>query len=343
MLKGHQSWIFQNRPMIAATGVSGGPFEAKGNLANDFDILHEDLWMGMDTYEKAHRVLLEEAIKTALHKGHIQKEKVQFLFAGDLINQITPTSFAAKTMQTPYFGLFGACSTSMEGLALASFVVNYQGANYVLTGASSHNAAVEKQFRYPTEYGGQKPPTAQWTVTGAGAALICQNDSAGKHPVTLSATIGKVIDMGLSDPFNMGGAMAPAAADTIMAHFRDLKLDPSYYDLIVTGDLGRIGQESAFELIQKSGLKMERKQFQDCGLMIYKEEQPVQAGASGAGCSASVLYGHLFNQMKKGVYNRILVVATGALLSPLTFQQNESIPCIAHAVAIEANGEKGVI
>lgn len=341
MLRGHQSWVFANRPMIWATGVSGGPFEANGNLANDFDLLHEDLWMGMESYEKAHRVLVEEAIKTALQKAKIQKEQVQFLFAGDLINQITPTSFAARTMQIPYFGIFGACSTSMEGLALASFVVNYQGAKYVLTGASSHNAAVEKQFRYPTEYGGQKPPTAQWTVTGAGVALITPNDSTQDLPVTTSATIGKVIDMGLTDPFNMGGAMAPAAADTIMAHFRDMEIDPSYYDLIVTGDLGRVGHDSAFELINKSGLKLERKQFQDCGLLIYKDEQPVQSGASGAGCSATVLYGHLLNQMKKGIYKRILVVATGALLSPISFQQNESIPCIAHAVSIEMNGEKG--
>lgn len=341
MLKGHQSWVFQNRPMIIATGVSGGPFEANGNLANDFDILHEDLWMGMESYEKAHRVLLEEAMKTTLQKAHIEKEQVQFLFAGDLINQITPTSFAAKTMQIPYFGLFGACSTSMEGLALASFIINYHGAKYVLTGASSHNAAVEKQFRYPTEYGGQKPPTAQWTVTGAGTALIGQNQSTEQNLVTTSATIGKVIDMGLSDPFNMGGAMAPAAADTIMAHFRDMQLEPSYYDLIVTGDLGKIGHEVAMELIQKSGLKLGQQQFQDCGLMIYKKDQPVQAGASGAGCSATVVYGHLLNQMKKGVYKRILVVATGALLSPISFQQKESIPCIAHAVSIEMNGEKG--
>ena len=158
-------------------------------------------------------------------------------------------------------------------------------------------------------------------------------------PVTISATIGKVIDMGLSDPFNMGGAMAPAAADTIMAHFRDMELDPSYYDLIITGDLGRIGQETTFELLGKSGLKLERKQFQDCGLLLYKDDQPVQAGGSGAGCSATVLYGHLLNQMKKGMYRRILVVATGALLSPLSFQQKESIPCIAHAVAIEMNEE----
>lgn len=327
--------------MITATGVTGGPFEANGNLANDFDLLYEDLWMGKETYEKAHSLLLEEAIKTALQKGNIDKEQIQFLFAGDLINQITPTSFAARTMQIPYFGLFGACSTSMEGLALASFVINYEGAKYVLTGASSHNAAVEKQFRYPTEYGGQKPPTAQWTVTGAGVALIQPNEPGQVHPVTTSATIGKVIDMGLTDPFNMGGAMAPAAADTIMAHFRDLQLDPSYYDLIVTGDLGRIGHDTAFELINKSGLKLERKQFQDCGLLMYKDDQPVQSGGSGAGCSATTLYGHLLNQMKRGTYNRILVVATGALLSPLSFQQNESIPCIAHAVAIEMNGYKG--
>jgi stage V sporulation protein AD len=325
--------------MIAATGVSGGPFEANGNLANDFDILHEDLWMGMDSYEKAQRVLLEEAIRTTLAKAKMEKEQIEFLFAGDLINQITPTSFAARTMQIPYFGLFGACSTSMEGLALASFVVNYQGAKNVLTGASSHNAATEKQFRYPTEYGGQKPPTAQWTVTGAGIALVTENQPGQQLPVTTSATIGKVIDMGLSDPFNMGGAMAPAAADTIMAHFRDMEIDPSYYDLIITGDLGRIGHDTAFELINKSGLKLERKQFQDCGLLIYKDDQPVQAGASGAGCSATVLYGHLLNQMKKGMYKRILVIATGALLSPLSFQQKESIPCIAHAVAIEMNEE----
>jgi stage V sporulation protein AD len=326
--------------MIISTGVSGGPFEANGNLANDFDLLHEDLWMGTETYEKAHRVMVEESMKVALNKANVQKEQVQFFMAGDLINQITPTSFSARTMQIPYFGLFGACSTSMEGLALASFVINYQGAKYILTGASSHNAAVEKQFRYPTEYGGQKPPTAQWTVTGAGVALISPNDSS-VNPVITSATIGKVIDMGLADPFNMGGAMAPAAADTIMAHFRDLEIDPSYYDLIITGDLGRIGNESALEVLQKSGLKIKRSQFQDCGLLIYKDDQPVQSGASGAGCSATVLYGHLLNQMKQGVYNRILVVATGALLSPLSFQQNESIPCIAHAVAIEMNGEKG--
>lgn len=337
MLKGEQSWVFPGRPVIESSAATGGPFEAKGKLAADFDILHDDLWMGKESYEKAHTVLLEEAIMTSIQKANLSKEDIHFMLAGDLINQITPSSFAARTLGIPYFGLFGACSTSMEGLALASFIINYQGARKVVTAASSHNSAVEKQFRYPTEYGGQKPPTAQWTVTGAGAAVLTDNPDKKGKLVTTSATIGKVIDMGMSDPFNMGGAMAPAAADTILAHFKDMELDPSYYDLIVTGDLARIGQETTYELLQKENLQIEREKFQDCGLMIYQEDQPVQAGGSGAGCSASVLYGHLFNQMREGKYKRILMVATGALLSPLSFQQKETIPCIAHAVSIEVH------
>lgn len=335
MLKGKQSWVFPKRPAIVSTGVTGGPFEAKGKLAEDFDILHEDLTMGKQSFEKAHCLLLEEAIEIAIEKGEAKKEDIQFMIAGDLINQITPSSFAARKMEIPYFGIFGACSTSMEGLALASFIINYGGAKKVVTAASSHNAAVEKQFRYPTEYGGQKPPTAQWTVTGAGAAVVTENSGQKGLPVTTSATIGKVIDMGLSDPFNMGGAMAPAAADTILAHFNDMDLDPSYYDLIVTGDLGKVGQETTYELLKNAGLALEREAFKDCGLMIYKEDQPVQSGGSGAGCSATVVYGHLINEMKRGTYKKILMVATGALLSPLSFQQKETIPCVAHAVAIE--------
>ncbi|MGI8385510.1 stage V sporulation protein AD [Robertmurraya sp. P23] len=338
MLKGKQSWVFNNRPVIAVTGVTGGPFEANGRLSNDFDVLFDDLWMGEDSYEKAHRHLLEVATNTAFEKEGVTADDVQFMIAGDLINQITPTSIAARQLKVPYLGIFGACSTSMEGLALASFFVNYGGGNYILTGATSHNAAVEKQFRYPTEYGGQKPPTAQWTVTGAGVALVKANQgNASGKPVTTSATIGKVIDLGLTDPFNMGGAMSPAAADTILAHFKDLEIDPSYYDLIVTGDLGKIGHETTFGLLQQEGLPINKEQFKDCGMLIYHEDQPVQSGGSGAGCSATVLYGHLLNEMKKGTYKRILVVATGALLSPLTVQQNETIPCIAHAVSIEMN------
>lgn len=336
MLRGRRTWIFDRKPVIISTGTVGGPFEADGKLANDFDLLHADLWLQQDSYEKAQKVLLEEACQKAIEKADLQKEQIQFLLAGDLINQITPTTFASKTLGAPYLGLFGACSTSMEGLALGAFLVNSKGAKYLLTGASSHNAAVEKQFRYPTEYGGQKPPTAQWTVTGAGAALL---SDSGVGPRVTSATIGRVIDMGLTDPFNMGGAMAPAAVDTIEAHLRERNIDPAYYDLIVTGDLGRIGHEVSLDLLDQHGIRIRDDQYQDCGLMIYREGQPVLAGASGAGCSATVVYGHLLNRMKKGEIKRMLVVATGALLSPLSFQQKETIPCIAHAVSIEYEAE----
>lgn len=344
MLTGKQSWKFENRPVIVASGVSVGPFEGQGKLAKDFDLVHDDLWLKQGSYEKASRVLLEDAANITLKKANKKEADIQFFFAGDLINQITPSSFTARTLQIPYFGLFGACSTSMEGLALSAFVVNAKGADYVLTGASSHNAAVEKQFRYPTEYGGQKPPTAQWTVTGAGVALVATSSKAPEPSTRITAaTIGKVIDMGLTDPFNMGGAMAPAAVDTIMTHFKDLQLPHDHYDLIVTGDLGKIGQDTALDLLQQKGFQLARKKFQDCGLMLYKDNQQVMSGGSGAGCSAAVIYGHLLKEMKKGTYNRILVIATGALLSPLTVQQGETIPCIAHAVALEYDqaGRKG--
>ncbi|GAE35850.1 stage V sporulation protein AD [Halalkalibacter akibai] len=335
MLKGHQTWEFENQPVIFSTGTVGGPFEADGRLADDFDLLHNDLWLGQDSYEKAQKILLEESISKAIEKAELRKEDIQFMFTGDLINQLTPSSFASRTLAIPYLGLFGACSTSMEGLALAAFIINAKGAQRIVTAASSHNSATEKQFRYPTEYGGQKPPTAQWTVTASGAAVV---SATGEGPVVTSATIGKVIDMGLSDPFNMGAAMAPAAADTLISHFRDRELPHDHYDLIVSGDLGEIGLPIAKELIRQKGLELPEETFQDCGLMIYKEDQPVFAGASGPGCSASVLYGHLLNRMKRGELKRILVCATGALLSPLSFQQKESIPCIAHAVSIEIGG-----
>ncbi|MBU8786540.1 MULTISPECIES: stage V sporulation protein AD [Bacillus] len=336
MLAGHRTWMFENKPVIVSTGTSGGPFEGNGKIPEDFDVLHNDIWLNEDSFEKAQKVLLEDACKAAVQKAKIQQERVQFFLGGDLINQITPTSFAAKTLGAPYLGLFGACSTSMEGLALGAFIVNHKGADCLLTGAVSHNAAVEKQFRYPTEYGSQKPPTSQWTVTGAGVALLRDQ---GDGPVVTSATLGRVIDMGLTDPFNMGSAMAPAAVDTIEAHLKERDVDPSYYDVIATGDLGHIGREIALDLFKKHETSITEKQFQDCGLMIYREGQPVLAGGSGAGCSAVVTYGHLLNRMKKGEIKRLLVVATGALLSPLSYQQKETIPCIAHAVSIEVGGE----
>lgn len=337
MLQGHQSWIFENKPAILSTGTIGGPFEAKGKIPEAFDILHEDMWLEQDSWEKSQQKMLEEAMQVTLKKSRIEKEKVEFFIGGDLINQMTPTSFAASTSSMPFLGVFSACATSMESLALAASIINAKGANYVLCGASSHNAATEKQFRYPTEYGGQKPPTSQWTVTGAGCALVSQN---GDGPVISSATIGKVADMGMTDPFNMGGAMAIAAADTIEAHFRDMQIDPSYYDLIITGDLGHIGREVSLDLLHDRNIPVKPEQYVDCGITIYREDQPVLAGASGAACSAIVTYGHFIQELIKGNLKRILVAATGSLHSTLSIQQKDPIPCIAHAVSIEARGEQ---
>ncbi|MDS0526924.1 stage V sporulation protein AD [Clostridium sp. SHJSY1] len=332
MLKGHQTWIFDSKPVIISSAAVGGPFEAKGALSEDFDFLHEDVWLGQDSVEKAEQKLLEQAAERAVTKANMKKEDVNFFISGDLMNQIISSTFTARTLGIPYLGVFGACSSSMESLALASLLIDSKAAKYVLAGASSHNMTSEKQFRYPTEYGAQKPPTAQWTVTGAGAGLIAQE---GIGPRVNCATIGRVVDMGLTDPYNMGAAMAPAAVDTIEAHFRDLNIDPSYYDLIATGDLGKVGHKIATELLNKHGLKIPSDIFTDCGLLIYKDDQPVIAGGSGCGCSATVTYGHFLKRMKKGELKRILVIATGALMSPLSYQQKESIPCIAHAVSIE--------
>lgn len=331
MRKG-RTWTFPNGPVIASSAAVGGPFEAKGALAAEFDILHEDFWLGQDSFEKAEKKLLEQACEKAIEKAGMKKEDIQFYLAGDLMNQIVTSSFSARTLGSPYIGLFGACSTSMEGLALAALMVDARQADYVLSGTASHNEAVERQFRYPTEYGGQLPPTAQWTVTGAGAGIVV---TRGKGPVITSATIGRVIDMGITDPFNMGAAMAPAAVDTIESHLKDMNLDVDYYDLILTGDLGRVGHRICADLLKEHGLEIPQDRLGDCGLMIYKENQPVGAGASGAGCSATVFYGHILKEIEKGNLNRVLMVATGALLSPITFQQMESIPSIAHAVSIE--------
>ena len=336
MLHGHQTWVFPSRPVIVASAAVGGPFEARGPLAEDFDILHGDLWVGQDSYEKAERKMLEEACQKAVDKAGLRQEDIQFLLSGDLDNQIIASGFAARTLGIPFFGLYGACSTAMESLALGALLVDSNAARHVLCATSSHNAAAEKQYRYPTEYGSQRPPTAQWTVTGAGAAVLA---AAGDGPRVTAATIGRVVDMGMADPFNMGGAMAPAAVDTITAHFRDLNVSGGDYDLVATGDLGRVGHRIAADLLQKHGLAIPR--LTDCGLLIYgPDHSMVMAGGSGCACSATVTYGHILKRLTKGELKKVLVVATGALLSPLSYQQKESIPCIAHAVALEYGGKE---
>jgi stage V sporulation protein AD len=334
LLKGRQSWEYDHRPVILGTGTVVGPFEGQGPLSGDFDHIHEELSIGQDSWEKAERALFEEAAQLAAQKAGLSMNQVQFLVAGDLMNQIISSTFAARTLAVPFIGVFGACSTSMLSLAVAAMLVDSGAATYAMAATSSHNASAEKQFRYPTEYGSQKPPTAQFTVTGAGAALL---GKTGNGPVVTAATLGKIVDLGVKDPFNMGAAMAPAAVDTIMAHMSDLNRSPDYYDLIVTGDLSKVGYQLALELFAKEGFPIDKTVYGDCGMMIYDYgKQQVQAGASGCACSAVVTYGHLLNRMQRGELKRILVVATGALLSTISYQQGESIPCIAHAVAIES-------
>ncbi|MBD2872508.1 stage V sporulation protein AD [Paenibacillus arenilitoris] len=337
MLRGKQSWWFEKRPVIIGEATVVGPDEGNGPLAADFDLVHPELDMQQKSWEKAERLLLEQASEFAIQNARIDRGQVQYYVGGDLMNQIISNSFAARSLGVPYIGVFGACSTSMETLALASLIVNSGSGSHVLAGTCSHNCTAEKQFRYPTEYGSQKPPTAQYTVTGAGAAVVA---AEGEGPVVECATIGKIVDLGIKDPFNMGAAMAPAAVDTIQAHFNDTGRSPGDYDLIVTGDLAGVGHPIAKDLLLQNNVPMNDTVFGDCGLMVYDvEKQKVQAGGSGCACSAVVTYGHLLKRVKKGELNRILVVATGALLSPLSYQQGESIPCIAHAVAISAGKE----
>ncbi len=326
-----QTWRFQQDIRILGTGTAVGPHEGKGPLAEDFDIVHDDFYVGQDTWEKAERKLFEEAVDVAVQKSGVDQSMIDLMLGGDLLNQTVSATFTARYMQRPFLGMFGACSASMETLATAAALVDAGFARYAIAGCSSHNAATEKQYRYPTEYGGQKKPTAQWTVTGAGAAVIGIGQTG---PRVRFATIGKVTDYGLKDPMDMGSAMAPAAVSTIKAHFQDTGRKPQDYDLIVTGDLASVGYPIAKKLLQEEGYRIEGI-YQDCGKMMYAPDQQVFAGGSGCACSACVTYGHILRQMSAGKLRRVLVVATGALLSPLTYQQGESIPCIAHAVSIE--------
>jgi stage V sporulation protein AD len=335
-LVGKQTWEFPTRPVLLATSAVVGPKEGDGPLGEDFDTVHRDSYVGQESWEKAERRLLEEACQLAVQKAGLKEDQVDVMFAGDLLNQIVSANFAARTMSVPFLGLFGACSTAMEGLALAAMTVDAGYAKVALAGTCSHNSTAERQFRYPTEYGSQKPPSAQCTVTGAGAGVVVEGSKAKSSDLRIThATIGKVVDLGITSPFEMGPAMAPAAADTILRHFQDTGRTPEDYDLIVTGDLARIGHPITTELLEQQGVYLGDR-FRDCGILIFDPDQAeVFSGGSGCGCCAVVTYGHLVRRLISGELGRILVIATGALLSPLTSQQGESIPCVAHAVVIE--------
>lgn len=278
-------------------------------------------------------MLISEACQIILKKSNLNNLDVDYLLGGDLVNQMTPTNFAARELAISFIGLFSACATSVSSIVIASLLTELGASEFSIAGASSQHNSVERQFRYPVDYGGQKPATAQWTVTAAGFVLV------GKHqpklPYVEAATIGKVIDYGATDPFHMGGAMAPAAFDTIQAHLKKRSQTIQDYDVIMTGDLGKIGLKILIAMFAQSGVKKEDlSRFRDAGAEFYGEDTAFLAGASGAGCSAAVYSGYMMEQFKTGRYKRVLLVATGALLSPLSFQQGESIPCTAHAIEI---------
>lgn len=332
---GRQSIRFNFPPSILSYASVVGKKEGEGPLAAYFDEIHEDTRFGQETWEKAESQMQTIALQTALKKGNISPSSVDMLFAGDLLNQCIGTSFAARGTDIPFYGLYGACSTMAESLSLAAMAVEGGFANHAAAMTSSHFASAERQYRLPLEYGGQRTPTAQWTVTGSGAVILKPYD---QPPYIRGITTGKIVDLQIKDANNMGAAMAPAFVDTVLAHFRDTELKPSDYDLIVSGDLGQVGKELALDLFRREGYNLSGL-VDDCGTMIFDlEGQDVHAGGSGCGCSGVVLCGYLLEKMKTRKYRNILFCGTGALLSPVSTQQGESIPAICHAVAISMEG-----
>ena len=329
---GTQTIKFDTPPTILETASIVGPKEAEGPMAKYFDQCLDDEFWGEKTWEKAESKIIKETVNSVIAKSGIASDKIDFCFAGDLLNQCISSSFGLRESNIPFFGVFGACSTFVESLCLGSVFVEGNAANYTLCAASSHFCSAEKQFRFPLELGNQRPPSAQWTVTGAGAAIVSKN---GTGPFITHITPGKIVDMGIKDANNMGAAMAPAALDTLLTHFKDTGRKPSYYDGIFTGDLGHIGKEILIEMAQTEGYNI-KSNYNDCGVLIFdKEKQDTHSGGSGCACCASVFSGFLFNQLKTKKLSKILLIATGALTNSTTNQQGESIPGIAHAISIE--------
>ena len=329
--RGKCSFSFSTRPVIAAWASIAGKKESQGPLAGSFDKTFRDTLLGQKTWEQAERKMQELCLRTLAEKAGLHAWEMDLVYSGDLLNQCIGSSFSLRNMNIPHLGLYGACSTMAESLLLAGLTVDGGYADRVAAMTSSHFASSERQYRFPLGYGGQRTPTAQWTVTGAGAALVC---SEGQGPRLLCGTVGTVRDLGIKDPGNMGAAMAPAAYATIRAHLEDLNLAPGDYDLIVTGDLGQLGKDLLLELASRDGLELGGK-LADCGTMVFDNtRQDVHSGGSGCGCSAVTLCGHLLGQLSTGKLKKILFCGTGALLSPTSTQQGLPIPGICHAVAI---------
>ena len=329
--RGKQSFILEEKPVITYWASVAGKKESEGPLANTFDITSTDTYFGQSTWEQGEKRMQQIALETLAKKANMQQKDFGLVFSGDLLNQCIGSSFTLRNMGIPHLGLYGACSTMAESLLMASMAVGGGFADKVVAMTSSHFASSERQYRFPLGYGGQRTPTAQWTVTGSGAALVCQK---GTGPKINACTIGEVTDLGITDANNMGAAMAPAALTTIRAHFEDLRTCADDFDLIVTGDLGQLGKEVLLTMAQREGLNLGGK-LTDCGTLVFDTiNQDVHAGGSGCGCSAITLCGYLLEKLKTGKLKKILFCGTGALLSPTSTQQGLPIPGVCHAVSI---------
>lgn len=322
-------------PSIVGFGSAVGRMEGEGPLGSCFDYVSDDSGFGESSWEKAESRLQQHALEQALLRGSIAESDISFMFAGDLLNQCTGSAYSMRNNGLRFVGLYGACSTMAESLSMASVFMDNGIGKYCGALTSSHFCSAERQFRFPETYGGQRPPSAQWTATASGCAIV---GAHGQPPYVRAVTVGTIIDMGIKDANNMGAAMAPAAYDTIKTHFANTGTAPESYDLILTGDLGFVGGELLRDLFLQDGIDLGER-YNDCGMMIFdREKQDVHAGGSGCGCSASVLCGHIIPRIQSGELHNVLFTATGALMSPTVIQQGESIPAIAHAVHISDNG-----
>ena len=341
-MAGTQTMLFGEPPRIAAAASVTGKKEGEGPLGSCFDVISEDPMFGGTSWEDAESRMIKEAAELAIRKAGIRREQVRYLIGGDLLGQLIATSFGVETLSIPTFGVYGACSTMGESLGLAAALIDGGFADTALAVTSSHFAGAEKQFRFPLAYGNQRPLAASWTVTGSGAVVLRkggdpQSVETGEYTVRVTGmTPGRIVDFGVKDSMNMGACMAPAACDTIAANFRDLKEGPGYYDRIITGDLGYVGQEILLDLLKEKGYDI-KKQHLDCGILIYdREVQDTHSGGSGCGCSAVTLAGYILRQLRKGTWRRVLFVPTGALLSTVSYNEGSPVPGIAHAVMLEA-------
>ena len=330
---GRRTVALPHPPSVRSCACIGGKFEGQGPLGSCFDELGEDSFFGEATWEKAESAMQKRALSRALDKAGLKAGDLDYILAGDLLNQCVGSAFGLRDFGIPFYGLYGACSTMGESLSLASLLIDGGFARRAAAMTSSHFCTAERQYRMPVPYGSQRTPTAQWTATAAGCTIL---EEKGQGPYVTHVICGRIVDKGITDANNMGAAMAPAAYDTLSAFFRDTETGPKDYDLILTGDLGELGHDIVRDFFQRDGVDLGDR-YQDCGLLLYdREAQDMHAGASGCGCSAAVLNGYVLPGLRAGKWRRVLFAPTGALLSPTTSFQGESVPGICHAVCLFA-------